>query len=215
MGEERAVRKGLISQIKQRGGPMRLPAKTYFNHGDRITIRETDDGLGVDNPTRRSIPIILFLLVWLAGWSVGEFFALSEIFNGSVGPEDLFLLVWVTAWTVGGVFAWSAVLWNLFGSERLFVTGGGLVREVGFWFFRPRRVYPLAQVSNLRRNEKSGDGGHSVFSKGRILFDAEGKTRSFGIGLDKDEADAVLVALKRHVPGGGAPVPEAASPEGG
>lgn len=167
----------------------------------RITIRETADGLGIYNPTRRNIPVILFLCLWLAGWTVGEFFALTTIFSGESGFAGLFLLVWVTFWTIGGFFAFSVVLWQLFGVEKLFITGGAMVREVGFWNVTRRKVWPLDEVTGVREGTPRGDAG-SVFSPGSVEFEVAGAKRSFGIQLDKAERDAVLEAINRHLPAG-------------
>lgn len=168
----------------------------------RITIRETVDGLGIYNPTRRNLGVTLFLMLWLTGWAAGEFFAASALFSGDAGFASLFLIVWLTFWTIGGIFAISVVLWQLFGVEKLFVTGGAMVRELGFWNLTRRKVWPLGDVTNVRDREPPGKDAGSLFSPGGIAFDVGGKTRSFGIQLDKAERMAALEAIHRHVPAG-------------
>ncbi|MEX0955988.1 MAG: hypothetical protein WDZ83_12345 [Rhizobiaceae bacterium] len=54
MAELDTERRKLVSLIAERGD-------------DRVTIRETDDGLGIHNPSHRILPVILFLLLWLGG----------------------------------------------------------------------------------------------------------------------------------------------------
>lgn len=163
----------------------------------RITIRETDDGLGIHNPSHRQMPLILFLLLWLGGWAFGEFFALSQIFSGG-GPfgVDLFLLFWVTFWTLGGALAWWFVLWQLFGVEQLFITSGAVVREAGLWRLRRRRVYPLGSVSEFELAAvpvRQNSFNHA------ITFKADGKSRGFGIGMSPDEAEAALDAIRKFI----------------
>lgn len=170
----------------------------------RITIRETADGLGIYNPTRRNLPVALFLLVWLTGWAAGEAFVLYTLFTGDAGFADLFLVVWVTFWTIGGFFAISAVLWQLIGVEKLFVTGGAMVRELGFWSLTRRRVWALDSVANIRAEAPPGKDAGSIFSRGGIVFEVDGATKSFGIQLDEAERMAALEAVHRYVPAGNA-----------
>ena len=162
---------------------------------ERVTIRETGDGLGIHLPAVKHVPVILFLLVWLCGWSIGEWFALSEILRGGLGGPDVFLVFWVTLWSAAGAAALSIVLWQLFGVERLFVTGGALVKETGIGPLRRRRVWALENVGAVvPAGERKGG------RRGGIAFEADGKLRHFGRGMNPAETEAVLAALRRHVP---------------
>lgn len=85
-------------------------ARTVETSENRITIRETLDGLGIYNPARRNIVLVLFLMLWLTGWAFGEYFALSQILRGGNIFGSLFLLVWASFWTLGGLFAARVLL---------------------------------------------------------------------------------------------------------
>jgi len=173
----------------------------------RVSIRETPDGLGIHNPARRNIVAVLFLSLWLAGWAAGEAFALSELTRGGNIAGALFLLAWLAIWTLGGLAALAIVLWNLFGSERLFVTGGALVRSVGFGPLRRRRVHALDEVGDFRI---VGKGGSGAFPVGMIGYRARGQDRTLGLGMSRDEAEAALAAIRRALPfpdSGGNPPP--------
>lgn len=168
----------------------------------RITVRETVDGIGVYNPTRRKIALVAFLMVWLTGWAVGEFFALSEIFrSGSPWAVDLFLLVWVTGWTFGGLAVLTVVAWQLFGVEKLFlVEGGGVVTERGFGPFTRRQVHAANQISDIGvAREKARNAADGALERGSVRFIADGKPRGFGVELDDEEAELVVGLLRRFV----------------
>ena len=169
------------------------------DRGDsRITIRETDNGLGIRNPSRKFMPLILFLLLWLGGWSVGEYFALSEIFgSGSPLAADMFLIVWVSFWTLGGLAAWWFVLWQLFGVEQLFLTGEALVHDIGLWKLRRRRIFPLSSVHGFVDATGRPKMGQQ-FTNGVIAFQVDGKEHRFGMAMSKEEAELSLAAIKRH-----------------
>lgn len=174
-------------------------ARTVETSENRITIRETLDGLGIHNPARRNIALVLFLMVWLTGWSFGEYFALSEILYGGNLVGSIFLLVWGTFWTLGGLGALLVLLWNLFGSERLFITEGMLVHSRGFGPFRRKRIHPLAEVGGFRVNLKGNPAANAV-PLGSIEYVAGGATRSFGVGMTREEAEASLAAIRRALP---------------
>ncbi|RST86649.1 hypothetical protein EJC49_09245 [Aquibium carbonis] len=173
----------------------------------RVTFRKTQDGIGVYNPTRRNIGLVIFMLVWLCGWAMGEWFALAQLF-GSGGPfaVDLFLLVWVSFWTLGGLAALAVLAWNLVGVEKLFlIEGGGIVTERGFGAITRRKVFRVDQLSGVELAEQQGrHAANGAFSGGAVRFVADGKPQSFGIGLDDEEADRVVTLmqafLERHQP---------------
>lgn len=163
-----------------------------------MIIRETLDGLGIYTPSKLNVPLVLFLLLWLGGWSVGEYFAVTEIMRSGNILTDAFLLVWLTFWTIGGAACWWVVLWSLFGSERLFVTSGALVMSKGLGPLRRRTVYPVDMVANLRVGATPhAPNGMQVAG---IEFEAAGKARRFGFDLDVSERSAVLEVLQRVLP---------------
>ena len=168
----------------------------------RITFRRTPDGIGIYNPTRRKVALVAFMLVWLCGWSVGEWFALSEILRpGSPLAVDLFLLVWVSFWTLGGLAVLLIVGWQLFGVEKLFmIEGGGIVTERGLGPLTRRKVFRVDQVSDIGFPAGKGGGASvGVFSAGAVRFVADGKPQSFGIELDDEEADRVVTLMREFV----------------
>ena len=184
-----------VPQVRDEGARLSPPDESPPDA--RVSIRETLDGLGIHNPARRSIARVLFLWLWLAGWAAGEVFALSELTRGGNIAGALFLLVWLVIWTIGGLGVLTIVLWNLFGAERLFVTGGALVRSVGFGPFQRRRVYALDEVGDFR---VLGKGGSGAFPVGMIRFRVRGQDRTLGLDMSRDEAEAVLAAIRRALP---------------
>ncbi|MDN2580296.1 hypothetical protein [Aquibium sp. ELW1220] len=168
----------------------------------RITVRKTADGIGVYNPTRRKFGLVVFMLVWLCGWSAGEWFALSEILRpGTPLAIDLFLLVWATAWTLGGLAVLAVVAWNLVGVEKLFlIEGGGIVVERGFGRLTRRKVYRVDQVGDIGFAHQLGTHrAQGILSGGAVRFFVDGKPQSFGIELDEEETGRVVSLMRDFV----------------
>lgn len=162
----------------------------------RIGILETADGLGIYNPSRRSWPLMIFLVVWLAGWAAGEAFALSQIVGAPL-PVVGFLAIWGALWTLAGAGVTAVVLWLLGGAEVLFLTGGSLVREVRFFGLTRRKVVPLDAISDL--DVAAGTRTGNPLRLGKVLFNAGGKPMSFGIGFDGEEAKAAVAAVRDYL----------------
>jgi hypothetical protein len=174
--------------------------------GLRISIRRTDDGLGIYIPPSRSLFAVAFMCVWLCAWGVGEWFALSQLLSGPLWGPDLFLLVWIIPWTIGGGAVLWATLWQVFGVERLFFTAGALVREWSVLGLGGRRVVNgtdiiEVRVDNSKGNDLAGFGTIKVKTKGRAMW--------IGSGLDSYGADLVA-AIIRDAAAGETSAPDAA-----
>ena len=166
----------------------------------RIVIRETQDGIGVYNPARREPLAIGFLSLWLIGWAVGEVVVVWHVLGGGPKALDAFVLLWLAAWTGAGFLIGGVVLWQLVGVEKLFlVSAGAIVVERGFRPFGRKKVYPVENVSSVGLMPDKPPEVSSIFAPRRIGFVVDGKTQSFGIGLDEAEAAMVLAELQRFV----------------
>lgn len=178
---------------------MRAAAREPQDPSGRVAIRETEDGLGVHVPVLRNIPLAVFLTFWLACWSAGEWFAITEIVRGGIGVADIFIAVWLVIWTIAGIGAAAVLLWQFVGRERLFITGGAVVIESGLPFRTKSRIFGPGEAANFRRASPSLFGGTSTAAKG-IAYDAGGETRHFGAGLTSLEVSDILAAIERHLP---------------
>ncbi len=161
----------------------------------RISIRHTPDGLGVYIPPKRSMALVLFLIVWLGGWAAGERFALLEMWQSGFRLPGLFLLVWIIPWTIGGLAVMWLVLWQLLGTERLFFTAGALVREMSVLGFVRRRVVMAADIRSIAVD----NAGNDFAGLGTIKVETTGKRMRIGSGLETHEAEIVAELIRMHV----------------
>lgn len=117
----------------------------------RATTQDGPDGYEVVVPAPRSVIVIAFLCVWLAGWTAGELFAIQALTGDRVDTAaQVFLLAWLTFWTLGGLAAVWTVLYQLVGRERLVAASDALrVRNEVFGLGRWRR-YRYEDIRELR-----------------------------------------------------------------
>lgn len=172
----------------------------------RMTLRETADGLGIHVPAERNGTLIIFLTIWLAGWTVGEVLAFVNILGTESLASNAFLIFWLVLWTFGGLLAFWMLLWQFFGTERLFITGGALVHAAGVGALRREKVHPVDKVRNLRIEEvgkvTSTSNGHRKRTAPimAITFEVDGDKTMFGTGMNDLERAAAFAAIRRHLP---------------
>jgi hypothetical protein len=128
------------------------------------------------------------------------------LFGGN--PASLFILFWLAAWTVGGFFAFKTFLWNLIGKEIITVGQNRLtIDKKGALLFKPK-VYDLNEVRSVRvQDDNSGFGGFFAGRRndfggfnmgGTIRFDYGLQTVKFASGIDEAEAKFILGKLKER-----------------
>jgi hypothetical protein len=164
--------------------------------------RDTADGFQVVIPARRYVFLLIFLLVWLSGWAMGEVSVVSQLMK--LGKVDWSMVFWLTGWTCGGMFASAAWLWLAFGREVVTLRSGELsVRREALGLGRSKE-YDLAYVKNLRVSRvpsaSSSPTGRLQFplKGGLVAFDYGAKTIRFGGSLDEAEAAQVVSDLQQR-----------------
>ena len=150
--------------------------------------------------------MLLFLGVWLVGWTFGETFAAYQLSTGGVGGGGAFLIVWLTLWTVGGCFAFYVWLWTLVGKEVVRLEPGALTLRRDVLGLGRTREYDLAHVSRLREAAPVADAhgwGRSRWppgiAGGVVAFDYGSETVRFGASIDEAEGHQIVEELQaRH-----------------
>ena len=176
----------------------------------RYSLEQTAEGLRVTIPARRNWFVLLFLLVWFAGWLFGEVTVSNQVIHPVRNePDRLFLVVWLLAWTIGGAFAIAAAAWQLAGREVITFDSATLSHRVEAFGIGRTRTFRLADVRRLRATEWS----NSPFSNqrmwfppvfgggyGPLAFDYGARTFRIAPGLDEAEANMLVQELKGRIP---------------
>lgn len=170
----------------------------------RSTVREEPGLFEIRIPTKANIFIVVFMLAWLGGWTMGEVSVISELLSGRSGEGTGFMAFWLIGWTVGGGLAIYTVLWMIAGREVLRLMGDHLsIRREIFGVGRTRE-YDLSHVSNLRvaSADPSPFWGPRTFPgmhPGIIAFDYGASTVRMGQSIDEAEALQITRELNaRH-----------------
>jgi hypothetical protein len=165
----------------------------------RSAVRQQADGIEIVIPARRSVFLMAFLAVWMAGSLFGEVFGASWLLADHEDPSILFLGAWLVMWTMSGGAALLACLWMARGREIVSLRPDSLEirRDVLGW--GTTREYDLAYARNLRVSRRPFDPKRPLeawgIGGGSIAFDYGARTLRFGSSLEEAEARQVVSEL--------------------
>lgn len=117
-------------------------------------------------------------------------------------PPEMFLVVWLAMWTVGGAVALGLWLWMLVGKERVVLGYAVLSLSRHLLGFSRTRDYDLSRVTNLRAGilPARAFGPRTPaqlrgLTGGTLQFEYEGKTIRFGLALKEAEAKRLCATM--------------------
>ena len=171
----------------------------------RFAIERMDGGERIRIKARKNWLGLLFLCVWLTGWTAGGVLAMSALTT----RFDTFLLAWLCAWALGWAFAATTIAWQLTGAETLRATAGDL--EIGWEFagLGRHRFYRGHEISRL-----AAGGADDIMARmywiyppflnfsnsGSVRFDYGARTIHAAAGLDRAEGEMIVEHLRRGLP---------------
>lgn len=176
-------------------------------YNGRATVTDNFDQFQIIIPSRKNWFVLLFLILWLGGWVMGESFATAEVTHGNNNIPDHFLYVWLCGWTIGGIVVIRIFLWSIFGKEVIEAGKGQLSISKKMALFVKPKTYDLNECKNFRVQDEGkqfeSDWGIrknpdllNFADDGIIRFDYGMKTVKFGSGLNEDEAIMILKKLR-------------------
>ena len=175
-------------------------------YGPRFHVEAAPDaGRLVVIPAQRSLFLVIFLTLWLGGWSAGGVAAMADL---AAHPKP-FLAFWLLLWAVGEVMAVSTLLWMLAGRETLRVVGEHLEVSATLFGFGRRKLYRVADIrdlsSSVYQTYRYGRVQMDVpFLKaptsGAVKFSYGARTLYAGVALDEAEGRMIVEALKPRLP---------------
>jgi hypothetical protein len=119
----------------------------------------------------------------------------------------IFLIVWLALWTMGGVWALITLLWGVAGKEVIELTSTTPRHRKQIPIFSRSRDYAVASIANLRpaslapalADEQHNMGTALNFREGAIAFDYGRATHHLGADLDEADAKYVIGEMCKRV----------------
>ena len=182
----------------------RIDCSNLMIIGERITIAKEPDGITAFIKTKKQIFLLLFLPFWLTGWTFGGFAAITALLRGH--DSSAFLIFWLCGWFAGEVFAICAWFWTAFGREVVSIRKGFFIHKREVFGYGITKALPASELHNLRAAGFFGSlfsWGASMaqwgFSGGTAAVDSREGPYRFGIGLEENEAVALVNELKPYL----------------
>jgi hypothetical protein len=173
--------------------------------GARRRIEIVDGVERIRIPMRRNWFLMLFIAVWLTGWTAGGIAAFTQLFT----HFEPFLLVWLCGWAVGWVFAASTILFQIRGAETIVAAGGDLEIRSGARPFVRRWRYRGGTIRHLQSAAPMADpfGMRHVQApfwirsrSGAVRFDYGAETVHIATSVDEPEGREIVAWLARRLP---------------
>jgi hypothetical protein len=163
-------------------------------------IQELGDRLIVRFTPRRSWGGLVFLAVWLTGWTIGGIAAFTQLVAGGWGVR-LFMLLWLCGWAFGEGAVVLAIAWQLRGRELLVVTPEHLEVRKEIGSFARTKLYDATLVRNVEAARVPHDEDERPRKDYCLKVFYEDEALRVGEGMSEREAEyAASVVLQRIRP---------------
>lgn len=176
---------------------------TYVALGTpRFSILPTVEGKAPVIPSARNILIVLFLSLWLGGWTFGGIGAMAAL----VETGEPFLAFWLCGWASGWLMASFILSRMLTGRQRLRVIGGDLEVETVMLGYSRRALYRARDIRGLSVQAPVWQARQTPpmpllgASRGTVRFTYGRRTFSTGFGKDEAEGAAIVEWLQKKLP---------------
>jgi hypothetical protein len=173
----------------------------------RFRIEQTADGEQIKIKAARQIFPMLFLPIWLTGWTIGGITAITALFTNF----QPFLLFWLMGWAVGWVAVAGTLAWMFTGSETLRLIGSDLEVAHHAVGFTRRWLYQGGQIRNLSVAPQPAWPFRFNWQvpfvvpdrTGSVKFNYGARTYYAAPGLDDTEGQMIVERLLKRLPKAG------------
>jgi hypothetical protein len=173
---------------------------------DRVQKQSSTIGDEIHIAAKKEWWSLVFLPVWLAGWTFGGITAMKWILHPGPSTPRAFISLWLLGWALGESWAVYQWFWTAFGKEIVQIKEGNITIKRDILGRGRSRSFPIGSVTNLRASgifpSSSYWDNYLVQMRllgGTVAFDSQGRTQRFGIQLTETEAQHVVQELKPYL----------------
>jgi hypothetical protein len=156
----------------------------------------------------KSVPnrlAVFFLILWLAAWIVGGFFAVYSLLTQR-HEQAWFIMVWLVFWFAAVLIVLFQIMWFLFGYERVTIEDSQV--SVGRYLFRPflEKTYVKSETLHFLASGYFGENARNKASLiywghegGTIVLESQNEKHRFGIQLSEEDSKNLVELLNELV----------------
>lgn len=177
---------------------MMIEEKFEDPSASRIHVSSMGGETNIVVPAIRQPFVMIFLIVWLGGWTAGGVSALKS-FTDATGPSEgrAFLGFWLWAWLLGELFMLGSLLWMLCGKELIKASLTSLSHTYRMLFWSRTRRHQPVSATNLRWEAGSPSPYSDYFRQWSVSFEYGPRMVSMAKGCDAGEAAFIISAIVR------------------
>src|SRR5580658_683677 len=173
---------------------------------DRVHKVTSISGIELHIAAKREWSALIFLPIWLVGWTFGGIMAMKSILYPGPSTPHAFLWLWLMLWALGEAWTIYHWLWTAFGKEIVRIGDGELTIKRDLLGRGRSRSFPIGTVTNLRTIGFSPEPpnwsnylAQMNLGDGEVAFESQGQPQRFGIELTVQEAQRVVQELTPYL----------------
>jgi len=174
---------------------------------DRVRKLPSVSGIELHIAAKKEWWPLVFLPVWLAGWTFGGIMAVRWLIRPGPSTPRAFISLWLVGWVLAEAWTLYQWLWTALGREIVQVREGDLRIKRDILGHGRTRSFPVGTVTNLRASGVFPTASYwdnylaqMKLGGGTVGFDSQGETHRFGIQLTEPDAQEVVRELKPFLP---------------
>jgi len=162
-------------------------------------------------PSYKNWFFILFTTIWLFGWLIGLISAIVMLvfdFGTTNNEFNEFITTWLIGWIIAGLVVSSILLWAYFGKEKLQFNRQIIHFEKTVFGIGIKKKLNRKKATNFRFEKANTELGKFLignigfqalgWGSGKIKFDYDFKTYSFGLALIDGDAIDLVTELNKQ-----------------
>jgi hypothetical protein len=167
---------------------------------NRIKVFHRKRFLEIRIPIKKNSTALITMIAASLAW----IFALCILVDFTLRHLDRFwfkaaMIIIILGWFALGMAGASFFIWLFFGRERILVNSEFFITDKPLVFFYRRNFYDTAGISNLRTDVEiyqANRGGVWIDKQRTVIkFDTAEKNVTFARGIEKGEAEFILMQL--------------------
>jgi hypothetical protein len=171
----------------------------------RLKFIEQVNGFAVQIPAVRNWGLIIFLPIWLTGWTGGIIWVVRGLFETNNPLITVMRVILFIVFCFAELFFIYIWIWNITGKEIVKIDGNNLFVKLDILGMGIIKQYKTDKIYELHFKESSFSMSNSLpgmwaISGGNVVFTYDYSTKEFGIGLTEFEYNEIVKKFKRYLP---------------
>ncbi len=166
-----------------------------------IRVLRKKDFLEIRIPLKKNTTALIALIAATIAWIIALFIVIRITLIVHNFWIKAGLILAIGAWFALGMAGASAFIWLFFGRERIIVSKEFIVTDKPLVFFYRRNFYDIETISNIHIDKElfkiNRNGEWKDEQRTVIKFDTPEKQVTFARGIDKFEAENILLEMAK------------------